>query len=222
MKKLLAFVMALVMLATMSLTVFAAGGFLGSPSKKFGPILIEFNNDSHDCKATIIVTPYAQRKTLDDSAREAIEAAYKEIKAATDLSTLCAALKTVADNNKIKTSDLAVTELFDISFIGCDQHTGHGEFDITIQPDSLTGFVALLHRVNGNWTVEDDATVTENGDHLRFSVDLLSPFAIVINTKAISSPTSDNTYLFIYGAIMAASAFAVVVFWKKSGRKIKE
>lgn len=222
MKKLLAFIMALVMLATMSLTVFAAGGFFGSPSKKFGPILIRFENGSHECTAKVIVTPYAQRHTLKDKDREAIEAAYDEIKAAADLSDICAALATVAKNNKIKTSDLAVTELFDVSYIDCPDHALHPEFNIVIQPDSLTGFVALLHREEGTWTIEDDAYVAENGEHLHFSVKLLSPFAIVVNTKALASPTSDNTYLFIYGAIMAASAFAVVVFWRKSRRKVQE
>ena len=80
MKKILIFILAAVMLATMSVTAFAEpGSFVISPSKNKAPVIIEISNGSHECTAKLVITPYADRATLNDEKRTAIEGAYDQI-----------------------------------------------------------------------------------------------------------------------------------------------
>ena len=59
MKKILIFILAAVMLATMSVTAFAEpGSFVISPSKNKAPVIIEISNGSHECTAKLVITPY--------------------------------------------------------------------------------------------------------------------------------------------------------------------
>lgn len=219
MKKVMAIVLSFVMVMSMSITVFAKpGAFVSSPSGNPAPTLVEGKPQSDDCTGELIITPYSERDTLSEEIRAQFEKAYNEIVAATDLTKLNADLAALAAKLNIRSADLAVSDLFDITYIGCDVHEGHGYFDITLKADTLDRFVGLLHLDGDNWELVEDAKVeTVNGEkHLTFSIDDFSPFAIVVNTDDGATPpqTGDNNMIALYVVVMAVSALALVIIWR--------
>ena len=95
----------------------------------------------------------------------------------------------------------------------CDGHEGHGGFSLLLKPDSLQGFVGLLHLNNGKWELVKNAKVEADGIRLSFSVDTLSPFAIVVEADNGEQPPASGDTL-PWGAIamlvLAASAGVVL------------
>lgn len=221
MKKVLVICLTVVFMVSMTLTTFAAtGSFVSSPSGNAAPGQVEFKPADEDCTATLVITPYSEKNELTTAIKTMMEKAYNDIKGTEDLTTLNATLAKLAKDLKIKGSDLAVSDLFDIHVTGCDYHDGHTDFDIVLSADSLKNFVALLHmNKNGEWEVVDGAKVIANGEHLSFSVDAFSPFAVVVNTAAKPSQTGDSNMTPVYAAIMAVSALALVVILVKSRKK---
>ena len=206
MKKLLVICLAFVLAACMSVSVFAtAGGFVSSPSGNTAPELIGGKNESNGCKATLIITAYGDRDQLSADTRQKIEEAYSIIIDTEDLTSLSGDVGTIAEDLGVKTSSLAVSDLFDISSTYCDGHENHGHFDIILKPDALKNFVCLLHYYNGEWHVVEGAEVTHNGEHLEFDAKELSPFAIVVSTEEIPVRPAPNNI----GRIIAVSASAL-------------
>ncbi len=223
MKKVLVFGLSLLLIIAMNVPAFAAlGGFIDSPSRNKGTILIEYSCESDDCTAKLVVTPFAERHTLDDATRAKLNAAYDAIVNITDVTTLNADLAVYAAKNNLDAKKLAVSDLFDISYTGCDVHNQHGAFTITVMPETLNNFVGLLHLNGDNWELVSNAKVEKNGDNevLTFTVDELSPFAIVLNTDVLPAPTGETFQWIFYVAMMAVSAAALVVIGFKL--KVKE
>lgn len=219
MKKVLVVLLTVLMMMSMTVTVFAAGGFVSSPTSQQAPDVVEFTPADDDCEARLVITPYGEKEELTPAIKSFFEKAYTEIKSSKNLTELCDSLKKIAANKKIKGTNLAVSELFDIHVTGCDYHEGHTEFDIVLDPDSLKNFVALLHmNHNGEWEVVSDAKVINNGDHLAFSIDEFSPFAIVVKT-ANPSQTGDNSLIPLYITVMALSAAGIIVILAKSKKR---
>ncbi|MBQ3547589.1 MAG: hypothetical protein IJA44_03845 [Clostridia bacterium] len=221
MKKVLVICLTVVFMVSMTLTAFAApGSFVSSPSGNPAPQKVEFKPADEDCTATLVITPYSEKNELPTALKAMMEKAYNDIKGTDDLTTLNAALAKLAKDLKIKSSDLAVSDLFDIHVTGCDYHDEHVDFDIVLAADSLKNFVGLLHmNKNGDWELVEGAKVIANGEHLAFSVDSFSPFAVVVNTAAKPSQTGDSNMIPVYVAIMAVSALALVVILVKSKKK---
>ena len=193
MKKVCLFAIVLAMVFSMSIAVSAnPGEFVASPSGNQAPTLIKGDNESENCEVVLTVTSYANRASLTPEAKQAIEAAYDQIAHTNDLSTLNAALAALAAQLNVSVSDLAVSDLFDISSSDCDGHDTHAEFDITLKAETLNNFVCLLHYIDGAWVIVEDARVTQNGEHLEFTVDSFSPFAIVVNTAAVEDETDGD------------------------------
>lgn len=214
MKKVMAIGLMMVMLLSMGLTVFAEpGGFVNSPSENPAPELVEFTPGSDDCTAEIVITAYSERHTMGGVIQEMLEEAYTHIYDADEITSLNDDLAELAVKLDVAASDLAVSDLFDISYIGCDDHTDHGYFDFVIKAETLKGFVGLLHYHNDDWRLVENAEVyTKNGEwHLKFSVDEFSPFAIVVNTNPNAPKTGDNSMIYTYVIIMAVSALAILV-----------
>lgn len=215
MKKILTLLLVIAMV--MSVAIYAVadtGSFDGSPSKRKAPELVEGKNTSPDCIATLTITAYYDRDELPKEAKLAIENAYAMIRGTQDLSSLNAKLKELAEEYGVEPTDLAISDLFDISASGCDgKHDDHGHFDVTIKPESLKNFVCLLHYYNNEWRIVDNAEVTNNGTHIEFDEDEFSPFAIVVSTKApsvkppvdVEDPAENNT-----GVIVAVSIAAII------------
>ncbi len=198
MKKIILTCVVIVIAVSMSFSAFAAtGGFISSPSGKKAPELISFSNSSDDCEAEIIITAYGDRHELSEESRKQIEEAYLHIIGTQDITSLSEALAALAKERNVDVADIAVSELFDISATECNGHADHGHFDITIKPESLNNFFALLHYYNGVWRVVDNAEVTHDGTHLEFDEYEFSPFAIVVYTgedvlDTDSAPTTDD------------------------------
>ena len=215
--------MVLVMSFSVSVSVFAApNGFTVSPGANMAPELIEYDKDTLDCLATLIITAYADRFTLPEDTRSALENAYNVIVSTEDLSTLTPELLALANTLGIDTKDLAVSDLFDISYYNCDDHEGHGGFTIKVKPDTLQGFVGLAHFIDGKWDIVENAKIEGDGQYLTFSVSSLSPFAIIVQSDDGSEqpPNSGDTLpwgaIFAFIAAAAVLAFVVVDSKKKA------
>ncbi|MGN1478477.1 MAG: hypothetical protein ACI4XH_01815 [Acutalibacteraceae bacterium] len=234
MKKVMAVILSLIMVLSLSMIAFAAPGeFIESPSGKQAPVIVEYENESADCTARLILTPYADRASMPDDLRLNFEKAYGIIAGTTDLSTLNGGIVDYAKKVGAKVSDLAISDFFDLRYEDCNNHNPHGSFRIVVEPETLKRFVCLLHYYNGEWTIVSDAHVTHDGQYLEFTAKEFSPFAIVVNTgdgttggsgneNPVSPNTDDNNPVIICSAIMAVSAcgiIAVLVTGKRKSRK---
>lgn len=224
MKKVLAICLMIVMVVSMSVTSCAApGGFVSSPSGNPAPTVVDFDPSNDNCTGWLVITPYGDREDLSDVLRSLLEKAYKDVVNSDDLTKLNAELAKIAADKNIEGQNLAVSDLFDIHVTGCDFHDGHFGFDITLDADKLSSFVGLLHmNKNGEWELVADAKVVNNNENLQFSVDSLSPFAIVVDTTidgGDAPQTGDNSMIYIYVILMAASALALVTILLKNKKK---
>ncbi len=217
MKKIVALILSTVMV--LSMTVAASAAFVSSPSANSAPVLVEIKEGKTE-GLVIEVTAYKDRAELTAEGKAAIEDSYNDIKTATDLTALADGLKTVADKAKVNAADLAVSDLFDISVVS---GTADGKLTLVLRAETLKNFVALLHDKDGKWEVVENATV--DGDKITFSVDSLSPFAIVVNTGDVKdSPTTGNTVdygmIFVIGAVIFGGAAALCI--AKSKKRVND
>lgn len=225
MKKFLSICLAALLVITMSFTVFAKPGeFVQSPSNNPAPDLVGGTNQSEDCTAKLIITAFIERFTAPENVIKMLEKAYKDIATVKNLVELCADLAEVAVELGILEKNLAVSDLFDISYVGCDDHNDHGYFDIVLKSETLNNFVALMHLTDDGWVIVDNARVEEvDGEwHLYFSVDSFSPFAVVVNAATVvdgNPNTGDNNNLYIYTALLAAAAVVFVLVLKKTKKQ---
>ena len=218
MKKVLTVCMVIMMLASITVSAWAAPeGFVSSPSGNAAPTVEEFAPADEGCTATLVITPFADKATLPAELQKLFDQAYQSILNATDLTSLNAALKAAVEDKNINPQNLAISDLFDIHYTDCDFHDGHKDFDIVLGAETLGSFVGLLHmNKDGEWEWVEDAKVSSDGERLTFSVDSFSPFAIVVDTANLEvPPTGDNimNYVWITVAVAAAFAATVVVFF---------
>lgn len=220
MKKFLALCLALAMVFTLGVTSFAApGSFVQSPSRNDGPTLVESENESEECTAKLVVTPYKDRKTLPEKALAAIEEAYKIISKCKDLTTLNSDFASFVAGKGLKAVNLAVSDLFDVSYYNCDTHDYHGYFRIRLSADTLKNFVGLLHYYNGEWEFVENAHVLPDGETLEFSIKDFSPFAIVVEKEGgpvVSPGTGDVDFtLPIIMWVCSAALIVICISLKK-------
>lgn len=224
MKKIIALLLTVMTVMTMSLSVFAApGNFVQSPSNISGPELIRFTITTPSDEEYLKVTPYSKRHTLPEFERKTLEIAYDEIVNAIDLSTLCDDFATHLKKNKIDAKDVFISYLFDVTLFNCIHTQPHDSFTITVKFESLEGFAGLLHRENGEWKMVEDVTVDADGKTMTFTVDKLSPFAVAVDTSNEPPFTGDNNHLIAYAAVavLSAAALGVVFFKLKASSKVK-
>ncbi len=210
MKKVLACILSLILVVALSVSVMATG-FVKSPVLNDAPEIKDFETEvDHTCGYDLAITPYEDRADLAAEAKQEIEKAYEDIKANADLTKMVADLAKVAEDKKIEKENLAVSQLFDISEEECAEHADHGVVTIHLTAD-LKNFVALLHKTDAGWVVASSAQVVD-AETIKFSVEELSPFAIVVDaTEEKNVSTGDNANLALYISLMAVSAVALVV-----------
>ena len=218
MKKILAICVVLVMVFCLSTTAFAApNGFVSSPSDNKTPEIETVEPSDENCIADLGVTSYADRFNIADADREALEAAYGDIADADDLADLSKDLEKLAKDKKVKTEDLLVSDLFNISAEGCKDHNKDHELEIVLSVDTLKNFVGLMYNDNGKWVVVDGAKVVKNGTALKFSVaTTTAPFAIVVSKGATSPQTEDGNLYSVFVIMASVAALATIVCLKKS------
>ena len=207
MKKMMASVMAVVLILTMSVSVFAAGNFVSSPSYTDYPVMVDFAFTG-DCDGELIVTPYSQRDTLDEDAKNLIEKCYKDIKDCDDLTKMFHMVEVPKDK-----SGFAIGDLFNIHFEGCKSHYEHNPFTVTITPSTLKNFVEVVALVDGEWVVVDSKV---EGNNLVINSSYYGPYAIILST--VESPATGDNFPWVYVVLMGVSAVglaAVLVILKK-------
>ena len=234
MKKVMAICLTLVMVMSLGIAAFAApGSFISSPSMNKAPVLISYENESSDCTAKLILTAYADRKTLPENLCAMIEKAYDMIVGTDDLSTLNSGVADLAKDAGVKVTALSVSDLFDLRYVGCKTHNPHGSFRIVVEPETLKRFVCLLHYYNGEWTIVSDAHVTHDGQYLEFTAKEFSPFAIVVNTgdgttggsgneNPVSPNTDGNNPLNVCLAVTAVCGLGIVAVLTAVKRKSRK
>ncbi len=206
MKNVMTIFAAILMVATLSVSAFAApGAFIESISGQPTPGVISV--DAEGCDPTIVITPYSERDSLDEDERGLFEDAYDGISSTDDVKTLSDDLADVAGDKTV-----AVSDFFDIDVENCDHEAGQHDFDIVLDADTLENFVALMqYNEDGTWSLVKGAQVVANGEHLQFTLDTLSPLAIVVETGVDAPQTNDDSMVGVYLTIMAVSAVALVV-----------
>ena len=221
MKKILVVCMfvALAMALSLSVAANSAGGFVSSPSGNDAPVLDDFKPET-PCEVEVLITSYSDRNTLPEEKREDMEQAYAEIAAGTPLTEMLPALGEQAAAENIPAENLAVSELFDLSFVDCEIHEGH-IIEITIQPQTLDNFVGLMYLEDDEWKLVDPATVAINGKLLTFTTDADVPYAIVVNTQATApAEEADGNDLWVHAVIISTSATAMGIVAFKNRKKL--
>lgn len=205
MKKVLALCLALALVLSLGVSAFAAkGAFIQSPSNNQSPVVVGFNG-GNGCTSKPIVTGYGDRGSLSPEDLAKIEEAYNEIANANNPGNLVSGL---GEGN------FAISDLFDLSFSDCGQnHDGHGNFDITLKPETLNNFHALIRKTQNGWEIVKNATA--NGNHLLFTADSDAVYAIVVGTKTSSPQTGDSTNVVLYVTFMVVCAAGFVFSCKK-------
>jgi hypothetical protein len=207
MKKIVVLCLTLVMVASLALTAFAApGAFTVSPWGNPAPELISGTPVTEGCTGKLVITPYSQKNTLDEATRLVLEEAYDQIANNTVESAFTTALAALAAAKEMEVSELSVSDLFDVSYIGCNEHGEHDGFVITLKTETLQSFVGLMHFNGQTWETLDAEWDAEAGT-VTFAVETLSPFAIVVdNGTGEQPPQTGDRALVLYGAVMAVTA----------------
>ena len=219
MKKIFAFMFACVFALTLTLTAFAGGAFVASPSAQRAPELVEAVNASEACTAEIVITSYANRASLGEAGAAAMVAAYAEIAAATDLGAMTPALASLADELGIPSTDLAVSDFFDVSYMDCEPHEEHGAFTVTVKPVSAENVCGVLHYVNGEWELL--SCEVEDGE-ITFVADSLSPFAIVVHNGLPDGFPWALLIAIVVVVLVAAAVVVTVILKKKKGTEAQK
>lgn len=221
MKKIIAICLSFIIAASATVTVFAApANFWGSPSGKPSPEIISFKSSDPNSTVQLILTPYSDRNDLSDWQISLLEKAYDSIRNAKSLTELNTELADVVAKLEIDSKYLAVTNIFDIHFVGSDNQSQ--KFEIVLSVDELNNFVGLLHmNKDGVWELVSDAKIEQDGDHLVFSVDSFSPFAVVVDTTGESPKTGDSVMI-ISAIVLAVSVVALAAITVKRKKQIEQ
>jgi len=223
MKKLFTICLALVMVLSLSVSVMAANNFVNSPSNNRAPIIIECENESEDCTASVVVTPFGDRDTLSDEQKKEFQDAYDQIVNADKLDDLFNDLDSVITPGTI-VENLTVSDLFNMHYTDCNTHDEHGKFKIELSTETLKDFVGLVQFIDGKWQTVTDAKV-EDGKYLSFTVKDLSTFAIVVDrskaetTSPVTGAPTASYILYIAMASVAFVGLASVLVIKKKHEK---
>lgn len=227
MKRTMAICMTVIMVVCMSVTAFAASnGFVTSPSVKPAPTLNAFTPKDAECTAELVITPYGEREELSDEDKAAFEKAYNDIVSSDSVADLNEDLAKKAAEKGIDKKDLAASDLFHLDVKNCNPHDPHHGFDVVLDADALKNFVGLLQlTADGKWELVSGAEVINDGKSLKFFVNDLTDYAIIVDTTAPSQSggahqTGDMGYLIpVYVAVMAVCAVAIVLIVRKIKKK---
>ena len=220
MKKIVALSLVMVMALCMSISVLAApNGFVSSPSGNAAPKVEEFKPADEDCTANLIVTPFGDLANLPEDLQEEFKDAYESILAAEDLTKLNEELAKKAKELGIDPEDLAVSDLFNLSCEGCDNHEGHDEAEVTLSAETLGKFVGLMFRdADGKWQWVKDAAVTADGKLKFTATNTNAPYAIVVDnsqTTAVDGDkdpgTGEGLGIYFWIAIASTAALLIVL-----------
>lgn len=187
MKKVFAFVLAVLCVATLSMAVVSAAP---SPSKD-APVVESVSSSNADWKGELKI--YVE-SSKDISA---------EVKAS--LTAAIASAQKLDVSKLIGKNNVAVQDVFE-AIATLDNY---GTLTISLNIGKDVNFAGLLHFTNNDWEEVKGATYDKATGVMTFTVDSLSPFAIVVNT----TQTGDSFNYWLYAVIaLVAGTAAVVLF----------
>ena len=210
MKKLITLALALIMAMTM--TVAASAAFVSSPSASDGPSIEDVVTEDGSEAPEIVLTPYKDRENLSEDGKKDMEEAYDDIKGTDNLVDKVEGLDEVAEDKGVKEEDLAVKDLFNLDTE--DGEALDGKVTITLKPDTLKNFVALVVKDGDSWVVVPGVEVDKENGTISFDAEDLGTYAIVVNNpddkdSPATSDAFDFSILFMVGTVVfgAAAAF---------------
>ncbi len=175
-------------------TTAKAAEFFPSPTGGFAPEIKDFKNENEDCTALLKLTPFEKRDYLSEDARETFEEAYDSIASETDVTELSSDLEDLLEDLELDVTQVAVSEIFNLSFENCDDHDDHDESTVKLEINAADTFVALLQYVDEEWVLVENAKVNKTKNTLTFDVTEFTPFAIVVDTSEfvkVEEPAAD-------------------------------
>jgi len=248
MKKILACMLAVVMLVSCSMTAFAAtNDYVPSIEIKPGPEVIEQETDDGRPGmgiivmpngeqipvpgGSIIITPIVDKDKADQDIRDALEEAFSNIKDAGGLDELVKDLQDILDKiaNGTDVDDLVITDIFHI-FLS-DEYNEYlekgGKLHIKLQ--GVDGLIAALQNAGGKWGVLFGDMFIDNGDGTyTLVIDKMGVYALFRDAGKVdvdyadpdkSSPqTGDMTVMFMVAFVVLASCAAAALVIYKKKR----
>ncbi len=146
--------------------------------------------------------------SLTEEDGEIMRRAYTALVECADLTKFDRKIKTLAKKSGVTADDLIVSDFFDLSVSDDGEGSADDSYTVSIKVPALQRFVCLIHFVDGEWVVVEDAAVSEDGQHLSFSVSGFSPFAIVTATP--DATVSDAPTAFLMRLVIGVLLFALV------------
>ncbi len=217
MKKIVVFCFAILMVFALTIPTFAApGAFVSSPSGNMAPELVNYVAETEGCVATIKITAYSERASLDEAARLELEDAYNQIANPTEDNAYSKAINQLASDKSMNVSQLSVSDLFDISASDCEGHDAHEGFTITLKSETLTNLVGILHFNGSTWDIVDVSELNKEEGTVTFNVDELSPFAFVVGDGTGADVPDDgpnNLWWIIPTVIAAGGAISAAIYF---------
>lgn len=163
-------------------------------------VSIKEKNIDADNWAKLVYTPYENIDTLSNDKITDIEAAYKSIVDAANVSALNQGIEGLAIKANTTIDDLLIRDVFDLSYYCSNgfesKHSGEYNelMNINLDVGQMKNFVCLLHYVNGEWKIVTGASVVgTNNSVLSFHANSLSPFAIVIKRSDVYDAVDTGT-----------------------------
>ena len=173
-------------------TTASAAEFFQSPTGEFAPEIKDFKNDDKDCTAILKLTPFEKRDRLEDYELAAFEDAYDSIVDTADITTLNEDFAALVKELGLDPTQVAVSELFNLSVSNCDEHDDHNESTVKLEINSVDTFVALLQYVDDEWVLVKNVKVNNTKSLLTFNTVEFTPYAIVLDTSSfIQAPAPE-------------------------------
>ncbi len=183
MKKVFSCVMALLLIATLSVTVLAApSDFVPSVQMKPGPSIVEQETidgvpgaaiivmpDGREVavpEGSIVITPIGDKDKADDETKKALEDAFNKIQNAESLEDLMDGLQDILDQiaNGTDVKDLIITDLFHVGLDGEYSELLEDGGELRVRLDGQDGLIAALKQNGDKWSAIYGDMFVDNGD----------------------------------------------------------
>jgi LPXTG-motif cell wall-anchored protein len=240
MKKVLSVTLAVLMLVTLTASVFATG-FTPSAEQKAAPVISGVQNEAGETVAALlldasgnevgsvpfsdlIITPVSQKGTAGATVQATLDAAFDELIHATSLFALVTGLGTAAGAAGVAEEDAVISDLFDISLAGASIGTIPAGGSIRIVLRTVLEPFAALHRSGaGEWESIDfeysNGLVTITLTHLSAVALVVDAAEEDIDPVYPATPdTGESVSPFVYvgAGLLLAGGVLLAVALKKS------
>ncbi|MCD8375355.1 MAG: hypothetical protein LUD69_00235 [Oscillospiraceae bacterium] len=192
-KKISSLVAVVLALAMLTVAASAATTTASVESKAAPTVSAAKDSSGNSLTLTVTAVSAASDSSTDSTVAANLTAAYEEVKNASSLTDVASDFATVLAkvNSSLSVSDMVVRDLFDISLPEGTTVSGSITISLSVDIDD-DATVLLLH-----WPSDGDCEVivpdSLSSGVLTFTVDSLSPFAIVVDSASTSSSTTSST-----------------------------